>query len=299
MKKGSIRSKEDLTDVLLKVLIAGLTFALLSAVVYIPFMIQIGHMSESVVIRSYTDMCNQKEDDKSINNEFLRAAVYNRRVESEQARAAFFYRGTSGETDAYRALLPGNGGVMCVIEIPSIGICLPVGHGTSDEVLETMAGHVYGTSLPIGGISTNSVIAAHSGSASARLFTDLGRITPGDKIFVHVLSRILTYNVLSEKDISVVLPYDGKTEHADSADYDVPYFRIKPGEDILTLYTCTPAGINSHRLIVQAHRAENDEETDQGQELHLSGRRARSFVFCILLAPLPLVGTLLMYRRIR
>ena len=299
MEKGSIRSKEDPADVFLRGLVAVLTFALLSAVIYIPLMNQIGHMSESVVIRSYTDTCNQKENDESINTEFLRAAVYNRRIESDQTRAAFFYRGTSIETDAYRSLLPGNGGVMCVIEIPSIGICLPVGYGTSDEVLDTMAGHVCGTSLPIGGISTNSVIAAHSGSASARLFTDRGRITPGDKIFVHVLSRMLTYNVLSEKDISVVLPYDGKAEHADSADYDVPYFRIKPGEDILTLYTCTPVGINSHRLIVQAHRTENDEETDRERELHLSGRRAKSFVFCILLAPLPLVGTVLMYRRIK
>lgn len=286
-------------DFFLRVLIAALTYALLSAVIYIPFMSQVGHISESVVIRSYAEISDQKEYNDEQNSELLRAAKYNRRVEAAQSCATFFYRGSSEETDTYRSLLPGTGGVMCVIEIPSVNICLPVGHGTSDEVLETMAGHVYGTSLPIGGLSTNAVIAAHSGSTSSRLFTDLGRIAPGDTILVHVFSRILTYRVLSEKDISVVLPYDGKAEHADSSDYDVPYFQIRPGEDILTLYTCTPLGINSHRLIVQAHRSEADEEVITGRELRPSVRRTKSLIFCILIGLVPLLGTVLMLRKIR
>jgi sortase A len=262
-------------------------------------MSQIGHVSESVVIRSYVEKSEKSEYDDNQSIEFLRAEEYNRVIETAQSRTPFFYRGTSEETDAYRALLPGTGGVMCIVDIPSIGICLPVGHGTSDEVLDVMAGHVCGTSLPIGGISTNCVIAAHSGSTSARLFTDLGKITPGDKILVHVLSRTLTYRVLSDQDISVVLPYDGKTEHADSVDYDAPYFRIKPGEDILTLYTCTPVGINSHRLIVSAHRVETDQDVYASSELHSSGRHAKSLVACILLAPVPILGAVLMFRKVR
>ena len=280
-------------------MIAALTYALLSAIVYIPFMNQIGYMGESVVIRSYVEKSSQEEDEDSQCQELLRASEYNRSIETAQSISPFFYRGTSEESDAYRALLPGTGGVMCIVDIPSIGICLPVGHGTSDEVLDVMAGHVCGTSLPIGGISTNCVIAAHSGSTSARLFTDLGKITPGDKILVHVLSRTLTYRVLSDQDISVVLPYDGKTEHADSVDYDAPYFRIKPGEDILTLYTCTPVGINSHRLIVSAHRAETDQDVYASSELHSSGRHAKSLVACILLAPVPILGAVLMFRKVR
>lgn len=299
MKKHRIKTQREPSDLILRLLIASLTYALLSAVVYIPFMSQIGHMSESIVIRSYVENSGQKEYDDSRSTEFLRAAEYNRSIETTQARTPFFYRGTSEETDEYRSLLPGNAGVMCIIEIPAIDICLPVGHGTSDEVLETMAGHVCGTSLPIGGISTNCVIAAHSGSTSSRLFTDLGRIAPGDKIFVHVLSRTLTYRVQSDEDISVVLPYDGKTEHAFSADYDVPYYRIHPGEDILTLYTCTPVGINSHRLIVTAHRAETGQKVSQDRELHPSVRRTKSIVICILLALVPLLGTMLMLREIR
>ena len=298
MKKSRIRKPKDLSDFILRFLIAILTYALLSAVIYIPFMIQIGHMSESVVIRSYVEKSGLPECDDSQNTEFLRAAKYNTSIETIRSRTPFFYRGTSEETDAYRALLPGIGGVMCIIEVPSIGICLPVGHGTSDEILETMAGHVYGTSLPVGGKSANCVIAAHSGSTSSRLFTDLGRIAPGDTVLIHVLSRTLTYRVLSDRDISVVLPYDGKIEHADSPLYDVPYFQIKPGEDILTLYTCTPAGINSHRLIVQAHREEVDEKTDQTHDLHPSVRHTRSLIFCILLGLIPFLGTLLMLRRI-
>lgn len=291
--------RRESADLCLRVLIAVLTYALLSAVVYIPFMSEAGHLSESVVIRNYTEKCDQTECDDKQNSELLRAAKYNRRVEAAQLNTAFFYRGPSEETDTYRSLLPGAGGVMCVIEIPSVNICLPVGHGTSDEVLETMAGHVYGTSLPIGGPSTNAVIAAHSGSTSSRLFTDLGRIAPGDTIFVHVFSRILTYRVQSEKDISVVLPYDGETEHADSSDYDVPYFQIRQGEDILTLYTCTPLGINSHRLIVQAHRAEADAEVSTGRELRPSVRRVKSLIFCILIGLVPLIGTVLMLIKIR
>ena len=299
MRKIRIRTERKPTDLILRLLIAALTYALLSAIFYIPFMNQIGYMGESVVIRSYVEKSSQEEDEDSQCQELLRASEYNRSIETAQSISPFFYRGTSEESDAYRALLPGTGGVMCVVDIPSIGICLPVGHGTSDEVLDVMAGHVYGTSLPIGGISTNCVIAAHSGRTSARLFTDLGKITPGDKIFVHVLSRTLTYRVLSDQDISVVLPYDGKTEHADSADYDAPYFRIKSGEDILTLYTCTPVGINSHRLIVSAHRAETDQNVYRSSELRPSGRHAKSLVICILLAAVPILGAVLMFRKVR
>ena len=299
MRKIRIRTERKPTDLILRLLIAALTYALLSAIFYIPFMNQIGYMGESVVIRSYVEKSSREEDEDSQCQELLRASEYNRSIETAQSISPFFYRGTSEESDAYRALLPGTGGVMCVVDIPSIGICLPVGHGTSDEVLDVMAGHVYGTSLPIGGISTNCVIAAHSGSTSARLFTDLGKITPGDKIFVHVLSRTLTYRVLSDQDISVVLPYDGKTEHADSADYDAPYFRIKSGEDILTLYTCTPVGINSHRLIVSAHRAETDQNVYRSSELRPSGRHAKSLVICILLAAVPILGAVLMFRKVR
>ena len=296
MKRNS-STHRDPTDFLLRCLIALLTYALLSAIVYIPFMGQIGHMCESVVIRNYEEKTTQKEYDDNQSREFLRANEYNRQIANAQADKPFFYRGTSEETDEYRSLLPGTGGVMCVIEIPSIGICLPVGHGTSDEVLETMAGHVYGTSLPIGGSSTNCVIAAHSGSTTSRLFTDLGRIAPGDTIFVHVLSHTLTYRVLADKDISVVLPYDGETEHADSVDYDVPYFQIKPNEDILTLYTCTPVGINSHRLIVAAHRVLNNDEIIQSQELRPSNRHIKSLIFCTLLGLIPFLGSILMFRR--
>ena len=299
MRKNRIAVQRKPVELILRLLIAALTYALLSAIVYIPFMNQIGYMGESVVIRSYVEKSSQEEDEDSQCQELLRASEYNRSIETAQSISPFFYRGTSEESDAYRALLPGTGGVMCVVDIPSIGICLPVGHGTSDEVLDVMAGHVYGTSLPIGGISTNCVIAAHSGSTSARLFTDLGKITPGDKIFVHVLSRTLTYRVLSDQDISVVLPYDGKTEHADSADYDAPYFRIKSGEDILTLYTCTPVGINSHRLIVSAHRAETDQNVYRSSELRPSGRHAKSLVICILLAAVPILGAVLMFSKVR
>lgn len=292
-----------------------LTFFFLCGIVYIPFMNQIGYFYDSTVIRTYTWSCTgQGEDgkngtpsqsensllpDEDIQTELLRARRYNREIESRQICEPFYYRGSSNEPREYHSLLAGPGGVMCILEIPSINVYLPVGHGTSDEVLEKMAGHVCGTSLPVGGRSANAVIAAHSGRPSSRLFTDLGQLASGDKIYVHVGNEILTYMVCSDSDISVVLPYDGLPEHAASYGYDAPYFQIVPGEDILTLYTCTPVGINSHRLIVRARRIAADEEMMDGRRDVTAPRDLKNLFLLCSYALIPFIGSVLMYRRIR
>lgn len=292
-----------------------LTFLFLCGIVYIPFMNQIGYFYDSTVIRTYVESCmGQREDrknstpsqsessllpDNDIHTELLRARRYNREIESRQICEPFYYRGSSNEPREYHSLLAGPGGVMCILEIPSINVYLPVGHGTSDEVLEKMAGHVCGTSLPVGGRSANAVIAAHSGRPSSRLFTDLGQMTSGDKIYVHVGNEILTYMVCSDSDIYVVLPYDGLPEHAASYGYDAPYFQIVPGEDILTLYTCTPVGINSHRLIVRARRIATDEEMVDGHRDISVPRNLNVLLLLCSYALIPFFGSVLMYRWIR
>lgn len=136
-------------------------------------------------------------------------------------------------------------GIMGYISIPVINVELPIYHGTSAEVLNNAAGHMEGSSLPIGGPSTHSVISAHRGLPSARLFTDLDRVVVGDWFTITVLKEILTYEV---EDIIIVLPQE------------VDKLAVIPGEDIVTLMTCTPYGINTHRLLVRGRRIANVEE---------------------------------------
>lgn len=131
------------------------------------------------------------------------------------------------------------GGVMCYVEIPKISVYLPVEHGTAAETLEKSVGHVVGTSLPIGGASTHAVLSAHSGMASSKLFSDIDQLAEGDTFYIHVLGEVLAYRVDA---INTVLPTD------------TSLLQIEDGKDLATLVTCTPFGVNTHRLLVRGHR---------------------------------------------
>ena len=131
------------------------------------------------------------------------------------------------------------GGVMAYVDIPPIGVYLPVQHGTGAETLEKSVGHVVGTSLPVGGSSTHAVLSAHSGMASSKLFSDIDQLEKGDIFYIHVLGDTLAYEVDS---INTVLPTD------------TSLLQIEDGKDYVTLVTCTPFGINTHRLLVRGHR---------------------------------------------
>lgn len=131
------------------------------------------------------------------------------------------------------------GGVICYIDIPKINVYLPVQHGTGAETLEKSVGHVVGTSLPVGGSSTHAVLSAHSGLASSKLFSDIDQLAVGDVFYIHVLGDTLAYKVDA---INTVLPTD------------TSLLQIEEGKDYVTLVTCTPFGINTHRLLVRGHR---------------------------------------------
>lgn len=131
------------------------------------------------------------------------------------------------------------GGVMAYIDIPKINVYLPVQHGTGAETLERSVGHVVGTSLPVGGSSTHAVLSAHSGMASSKLFSDIDQLEKGDTFYIHVLGEVLAYEV---DNINTVLPMD------------TSLLQIEDGKDLVTLVTCTPFGINTHRLLVRGHR---------------------------------------------
>ena len=131
------------------------------------------------------------------------------------------------------------GGVMAYVDIPKINVYLPVQHGTDADTLERAVGHVVGTSLPVGGSSTHAVLSAHSGMASSKLFSDIDQLEKGDTFYVHVLGEVLAYEVDA---INTVLPTD------------TSLLQIEAGKDLVTLVTCTPFGINTHRLLVRGHR---------------------------------------------
>ena len=153
---------------------------------------------------------------------------------------------TEEQKAEYDSLLDLNGtGIMGYIEIPAIDVSLPIYHGTDDAVLQVAVGHLEWSSLPVGGEGTHCVLSGHRGLPSAKLFTNLDKLAEGDTFIIRVLNEVLTYEV---DQILIVEPDDTDA--------------LKPqaGEDLCTLVTCTPYGINSHRLLVRGHRIENTEE---------------------------------------
>lgn len=152
---------------------------------------------------------------------------------------------SDGEFDYDSVLALDDSGLMATIEIPKIAVNLPVYHGTSTEVLESGIGHLEGSSFPIGGESTHTVLSGHTGLNSAKLFTDLTELEKGDLFFLHVLGDTYTYQV---SGIYIVLPEDTSK------------LMVQEGKDLVTLVTCTPYGVNSHRLLVTGTRMEYTEE---------------------------------------
>ena len=130
-------------------------------------------------------------------------------------------------------------GIMAYVEIPKLNIYMPVYHGTDEGVLQIAAGHLPGSSLPVGGENTHSLISGHRGLPSAKLFTDIDKLKKGDLFFIHVFDEVLAYKV---NQIKIVLPDDVET------------LEIEKGKDYVTLITCTPYGVNSHRLLVRGER---------------------------------------------
>ena len=150
------------------------------------------------------------------------------------------------QQEIYKSLLDiGGNGIMGYIEIPMIDVMLPIYHGTEESVLQIAVGHLDWTSLPVGGAGSHCVLSGHRGLPSARLFTDLDKLKVGDVFMLHVLNEILTYEI---DQILIVEPQDTDP------------LLIEPGKDLCTLITCTPYGINSHRMLVRGHRIESQEE---------------------------------------
>lgn len=167
------------------------------------------------------------------------AQAYNKKLAGKEAR----YILTEAEQEEYESLLNLSGnGILGYIEIPSLKCSLPIYHGTDESVLQIAIGHIAGSSLPVGGKSTHCVLSGHRGLPSAKLFTDIDKLAVGDRFMIRVLDETLTYEV---DQILIVEPQE------------MDALAIEPGKDLCTLVTCTPYGINTHRLLVRGHRVKN------------------------------------------
>jgi sortase A len=224
-----------------------------------------------------------EEDASWIRSEFEKAGDYNRKL-AEQGVQNFALAGEedgnakegsagADQSDEYEALLNvGNDGVMGVLTIPAIGVRLPIYHGVTDRTMSKGCGHLQGTSLPVGGDGTHAVLFGHRGLPDAKLFTDLDRVKEGDRFTVSVLGKELWYRVISRK---VILP----DETGDLA--------VRSGRDLVTLVTCTPYGINTHRLLVCGERTDGPDSPGR-----IAGRRnPAENLYAFFLKPPVVYGT--------
>ena len=195
--------------------------------------------STRAIVNYESVLNNMSEEDYSA--VFAQAHDYNRRL-YEQKDPLLYYDKVPGYFEALNVL--GND-MIGYVKIDRIGVELPVYHGTSDEVLNVGVGHLQGSSLPVGGTNTHSIMSAHRGLPSAKLFTDLDRVEIGDSFEIIVLNEIFTYQV---DKITVIKPNE------------IEDLVIVPGKDYCTLFTCTPYGINTHRLLVRGVRTDTIEE---------------------------------------
>lgn len=241
-------------------LIIGIIFlAGLSLLLY-PFMAnQWNNHRQKQLISSYEQSVSDKDAAHEIDYdaELQKAKAYNEALLPSILPDSFAVAEASEEDKTYMdALNIAGDEVMGIVEIPKINIKLPIYHTTDEEVLKQAAGHLEGSSLPVGGESTHAVISAHRGLPSASLFTDLDQLKKGDHFLIHVLNETLCYEV---DKISVVKPEETSS------------LAVEEGQDLVTLLTCTPYGVNTERLLVRGHRVPYVEQEVADEKTPLSG----------------------------
>ena len=233
-RSGGRKKKPDrITVILVALMVIGA-----GIMVYPAFSNWWNEMHASRAIAAYSHDVSET-DETELEAMFSAALEYNRKFAEKDNQ--FFM--SAEETAQYNSLLdPSGTGLMAYVTIPSLNETIPIYHGTDEAVLQTAVGHLEWTSLPVGGESSHAVISGHRGLPRAKLFSDLDRLKIGDMFTVTVLNRMLTYQV---DQILVVLPSETDA------------LTVFPGEDFCTLVTCTPYGINTHRLLVRGSRIEN------------------------------------------
>ena len=239
---GNIR-KEIITIRKIPIIIAAISFIIGCSLLAYPVVSQwVNEHFQSTICAEYSNVVAELDDAVS-QEELKKAKEYNDDLTaSVELLDDQFVQSEELDNSNYNAILNATeDGVMAYLEIPSIHVMLPIYHGVENGELEKGIGHLPETSLPVGGESTHCVLAGHSGMSNARLLTDLPKLQEGDTFHIHVYNRTLTYTV---DQIKTVLP-------TDTSD-----LTIMSGEDYVTLATCTPYGVNTHRLLVRGTRTE-------------------------------------------
>lgn len=235
--------------------LCALVFLLFLGIMDYPFLARIynGRVQGQAVTGYETGALAMEEDEKTEALEEARA--YNQALAEKNGAALQDAFQSEGKAEGqYGSILASEDGVMAVVEIPKLGLSLPVYHGTSEETLQRGAGHLEGSSFPVGGAGSHTCISAHRGLPGKEMFTSLDLLSEGDVFYLRVLGETLAYEI---RGIETVTPDQ------------VEPLRIRPGEDLATLITCTPYGINTHRLYVHGRRipfAEAEEKEAERQE---------------------------------
>ncbi len=248
MKKGILR-------ILMVVMAVGFLFGL--SILLYPLLANIwNNYREERLFEAYLENTANPPEGEDYSAEWEAAWNYNRGMEPVILPDSFVQARTPyTEDEAYASCLNVNGdGVMGYISIPKIEVTLPIYHSTEEEILEKGVGHLHGSSLPVGGEDTHTVLSAHRGLPGATLFTDLDQLQEGDQFYLYILDDVLAYEV---DQILVIEPEDTEA------------LQVEDGQDLATLLTCTPYGVNTHRLLVRGHRVPYDpeEEAEQGREV--------------------------------
>lgn len=207
---------------------------------------------DSKLIADYSQKVVEETDDTELNEMFAAAEEYNQNLLKTTMQVVTQTEYEKDETYENLLNISGNG-IIGYLEIPCIDVNDPIYHYTDDDVLAKGLGHIHGSSLPVGGVNTHSVITGHRGLPAQKFFSDLDKVEIGDKFYIHVLNRVFAYEV---DKIETVSPTE------------VEGLKIEEGKDLVTLATCTPYGVNTDRLLVTGHRvAYDDSDTEVGENV--------------------------------
>jgi sortase A len=228
-----------------RIVIAGIIFILALLLTLYPVISNIYNQRHQSLIHTAYEEVLQQADTQDLERIRELAIAYNEAIVPGTAEEAYSQAALLEASVDYQSQLdPSGNGIMGYIEIPKISVNLPIYHGTNSDTLERGTGHLLGSSLPVGGTSTHTIITGHSGLATQKMFTDLEQLREGDVFYIHVLGEVLAYQVFHKE---AVLPYD------------TSLLGISHGEDNCTLITCYPTGVNTHRLLVQGKRIPYEE----------------------------------------
>ncbi len=267
MKKKNPKKKKGKFSTILLVLIF---LAGLSLLLYPTVSDYWNSFHSSRAVANYTEQVNDLNEEEYAAM-LAAASAYNAQLATE----GYAHEPTDEQLAEYNSLLSvGTTDVMGYIEIPTINVSLPIYHGTDESVLQVGVGHLNWSSLPVGGASTHCVLSGHRGLPSAKLFSNLDKLVVGDTFTIKVLNETLTYEV---DQILIVLPED------------LQDLQIEEGQDLCTLVTCTPYGINTHRLLVRGHRVEN---VIGAAEVHSEAMKIPSYIVAPAVA-IPILFVLL------